>query len=150
MEEMEVRIVTLEPMKVICFHGFGASPEAEAYRKLTAWKKGKGLTQDDTSRRVFGFNNPSPSPGSPNYGYDLWITAEEGEAGAKEFAGGLYAVTRCDVRNPQEDIESAWQKLVVWREKSKYGFGAHQWLEEHIPSDAEEVEFVLDLYMPIH
>ena len=29
---------------------------------------------DVEKARFFGFNNPNPSPGSPNYGYEQWLT----------------------------------------------------------------------------
>ena len=69
-----------------------------------------------------------------------------------EFPGGLYAVTRIDVKNPWEDIPGTWQKLVKWMEASKYRRGRHQWLEEHIgPLDDMDGDkpFTLDLHLPI-
>ncbi|MEZ4638066.1 MAG: effector binding domain-containing protein [Caldilineaceae bacterium] len=105
---------------------------------------------------MFGFNNPNPSPGSPNYGYEFWIVvgAEEessADVPVKEFGGGLYAVTRCEVGGaPGDTIPATWQELVAWREDSAYRMGRHQWLEKHIPlGDMAEDQFDLDLYMPI-
>jgi AraC family transcriptional regulator len=102
--------------------------------------------------RFFGYNNPDPSPGSPNYGYDQWITIDasmqvEDPIKVKEFPGGLYAVTRCaGVQN----IHATWQELVVWREASKYRMGQHQWLEELItPPDGLWDKAQFDLYLPI-
>ena len=71
MEPIEVHIVQLAPMRVASAHGFGASPETLAWDKLTTWAKERGLWQDAAPRRFFGFNNPDPSPGSPNYGYEI-------------------------------------------------------------------------------
>lgn len=106
-------------------------------------------------QRIFGFNNPDPTPGSPNYGYKFWITAgpevqaEEGFT-VKEFAGGLYAVTRCPVHDAGPDIPTMWKKLVAWCEGSKYRMARHQWLEEHLSTPGQPgVEFVLDLHLPI-
>jgi predicted transcriptional regulator YdeE len=48
-----------------------------------------------------------------------------------------------------EVIGETWKKLVAWREDSKYKRGTHQWLEESVPLDLPDTEFVLDLYMPI-
>ena len=31
----------------------------------------------DQPGRLFGYNNPDPTPGSSNYGYDVWITVDE-------------------------------------------------------------------------
>jgi DNA gyrase inhibitor GyrI len=155
MGELEVRIVRLEPMRVASVHGFGESPEEEAWRKLEAWAKSKGLLEDPKRHRIFGFNNPDPSPGSPNYGYEFWIVVgpgveSEGGVKVKDFPGGLYAVTRCEViGDPYEIIPETWKRLATWLEDSKYTYAHHQWLEEHIRLHAPGQDFVLDLYAPI-
>jgi AraC family transcriptional regulator len=126
-----------------------------AFEKMKAWAQAHNLL--DKSYRLFGYNNPNPSPGSPNYGYDVWITVDDsvqsdGEARVLEFPGGLYAVTRIEVKQPGDEIPAAWQSLVKWMEESKYRHGRHQWLEEHIgPLDdmSGEQPFTLDLYLPI-
>lgn len=153
MTEMNVRIVELEPLHVAAAYGFSSNPEGIAWDKLTEYMKSKGMDKDNEQRRFFGFNNPSPAPGSPNYGYEFWVTVTpQTEAGGdikiKDFGGGLYAVTRCKLRN----IVEAWQAFVGWHEKSAYRHANHQWLEEVInpPLDAEITEDVdIDLYMPI-
>jgi DNA gyrase inhibitor GyrI len=155
MSKIDVRIVELEPMRVASFWGFGASPESEAWEKLLAWANPEGLLDKHEIHPMFGFNNPNPSAGSPNYGYEAWIAVESdsepnGEARILGFDGGLYAVTRCEVPKGQFDVIGAtWKKLVAWREDSKYKRGTHQWLEERIPMDLPGTEFVLDLHLPI-
>lgn len=156
MTELEVTIVNLPPMRVACINGFGTEPEDQAWKKMIAWAKGKGLWKDGKPKRFFGYNNPNPSAGSPNYGYDMWMTVDESvqtdeTARVFTFPGGLYAVTPCPVKNPAEDIGAAWQKLVAWTERSKYRHAGHQWLEEHIDPEhpAEGVAFTLALFMPI-
>ncbi len=68
-----------------------------------------------------------------------------------EFPGGLYAVTRIEVRIPRMTFRahgkgwsSGWKVAVsTW---------SHQWLEEHIgPLDemGGEQPFTLDLHLPI-
>jgi DNA gyrase inhibitor GyrI len=155
MSEMDVRIINLEPLHVAWTLGFGASPEDLAFGVLMPWAKEKGLLEEKGKHRIFGFNNPNPSKGSPNYGYEVWIEVGpevegEGEIEIKDFPGGLYAVTRCVVPEGKfEVIGETWKKLVAWREDSKYKRGTHQWLEESVPLDLPDTEFVLDLYMPI-
>lgn len=155
MDALEVRIVELAPMRVASFLGFGESPEVEAWEKLFAWAKPRGLLDDSEQHRLFGFNNPDPSAGSPNYGYETWIVLDPGaEPESAErvlsFDGGLYAVTRCEVPKGRfEVIGATWKKLVTWREDSKYKGGTHQWLEENLWTDLPDTEFVLDLYLPI-
>jgi AraC family transcriptional regulator len=155
MSDLNVRIVKLPPMRVACVNGFGAGPEGQAFEKMKAWAQAHNLP--GKPHRLFGYNNPDPSPGSPNYGYDVWITVDEsvqadGEARLIDFPGGLYAVTRIDVQEPGDEIPVAWQKLVKWMEASKYRHGRHQWLEEHIgPLDemGGDQPFALDLHLPI-
>ena len=151
MSENKVRIITLEPMHVASAHGFGPEPEGIAWDKILAFVEEKGLNEVEGTR-YFGFNNPNPAAGSPNYGYEQWVTiAPDVEATAdveiKDFTGGLYAVLRCE---GVENIGAMWQELVAWSENSSYRRGTHQWLEEVLtPPPTPENEFVLDLYMPI-
>ncbi|MBN2500529.1 MAG: GyrI-like domain-containing protein [Anaerolineales bacterium] len=152
MSELEVKIVKLEPMRVVSFHGFGEEPENIAFQKLREWAEPKGLLDDPLKNRVFGFNNPDPSPGSPNYGYEVWIEIEasmEVEEGltVKEFGGGLYGVTRVV---GVEHIGPGWGKLVAWRESSSHRCASHQWVEQSLtPGIVPEEEITLDLHIPI-
>ncbi len=151
----EIRIVDLSPMRVVSVNGFCEEPESQAFEKIYAWAKEHG--QLDLPHRLFGFNNPDPTPGSPRYGYDVWMTVDEsvhggGEGRIVDFPGGLYAVMRLEVNTPGDEIPSAWQRLVKWRETSPYHAGHHQWLEEHIGPLSDVVNslpFTLDLHLPI-
>jgi DNA gyrase inhibitor GyrI len=150
MDGEAVRIVRLEPMRVASAYGFGPSPEEEAWEKIMAYAEREGLLEKP--HRFFGFNNPSPSPGSPNYGYEQWITVGPeaqlvGDIRIEIFPGGLYAVMRF---KGLSRIGEVWQRLVLWREDSQYKRGHHQWLEELLvdpllPTD----EYVFDLFLPI-
>jgi DNA gyrase inhibitor GyrI len=161
MEPLNIRIVQLEPLHVIRAHAFGPHPEQLAWEKLIDWAKARGLLeagQDPAreQRRIFGFNNPNPSAGSPNYGYEFWLTvgpevepdAETG-IGITDFPGGLYAVARYE-EGKGDDIGGLWQKLIAWVENSPYRPARHQWLEEHlIPLNVPQGPLILDLFMPI-
>jgi AraC family transcriptional regulator len=152
MSELDVRIVQLEPLHVACAHGFGESPESQASEKMLAYVESSGLDLDDESVRWFGFDNPSQSPGSPNYGYDVWVTVgPEAKPGRDvkilDFPGGLYGVARC---TGVSNIGEAWQILVNWLEDSQYRRGHHQWLEELLtPPDVDYEDYRFDLYIPI-
>ncbi len=158
MTDLQVRIVRLEPMRVACASGFGESPEMEAWGTILAWAESQGLLQNLQVHRFFGYNNPDPSPGSPNYGYDQWITLQAGEclegkvqAQGKvkihEFPGGLYGVTRC---YGIPTISETWKKLVTWREDSHYKPAYHQYLEECLtPPGTPPEQMIMDLYIPI-
>jgi DNA gyrase inhibitor GyrI len=161
MSEMNVRIVKLEPVRVACASGFGAGPETQAWDKLKAWMRRKGLMDDLKSRRFFGFNNPNPSLGSPNYGYDQWVTvgaetvedAEDRAAGVRilDFPGGLYAVSRVQFSGDLgAEFPQAWRRLVLWRESSRYRPASHQWLEEAIVgADGQLALNEFALHLPI-
>ena len=156
MENQDVRIVTLPPMRVASFYAYSSSPEADAWCKLVVWAKAHACWQDAPARRVFGFNNPDPSAGSPNYGYEYWLTIDPDEgsdepAKLKDFSGGMYAVLRCDVSAGAFDIIGvSWGKLVKWLASSHYKHGNHQWLEEHLTRfDSNDQGLVLDLFIPI-
>jgi DNA gyrase inhibitor GyrI len=150
MDTLDVRIVELPPMRVACAHGYGSMPEEVAARKMRSFMASSGLAFEDV--RWFGFNNPDPSPGSPNYGYDVWITVgpevdPADEITIHDFSGGLYAVTRMD---NLDHIGDVWKQLVYWREDSPYQYGRHQWLEHLlVPPDTPYPEYVFDLYLPI-
>jgi DNA gyrase inhibitor GyrI len=154
MDHTDVRIIMLPPMRVASSLGFGATPEMFAWKKILAWAEKHGVLED-AAARYFGFNNPSPSAGSPNYGYEQWVTVgpeaqPEGDVEIKEFGGGLYAVSRCNL----EHIYQSWQALVAWRERNGYRTAHHQWLEEsiHPPRQPDQVganAAVMDLYLPV-
>jgi DNA gyrase inhibitor GyrI len=155
MSELDVRIVKIEPMRVASIWGFGKEPESVAFAKLDDWAGPKGFRNNPEKHRIFGFNNPDPYPGSPNYGYEIWVEVgpdvePEGDVRILDFAGGLYAVARCKVPlGRYEVITETWKKLVAWLEESQYSFGHNQWLEQSLPSDSPEIEFILDLHLSI-
>jgi DNA gyrase inhibitor GyrI len=152
MSDLDVRMVQLGPMRVAVAHGYGASPEMEATERMLKFLASKGLSFEDV--RWFGFNNPNPSPGSPNYGYDVWATVGpdvegEGEIGIKEIPVRLYAVARCE---GLQNIGDVWQRLVLWFEQSRYEKPPHwcQCLENLLtPPDTPFDAYVFDLYLPV-
>ena len=73
MSEFEVHIVRLPPLRVASVLGFGQEPELQGREKLDAWAKPRGFLDRPEQQRIFGFNHPDPSPGSPNYGYEYWM-----------------------------------------------------------------------------
>jgi DNA gyrase inhibitor GyrI len=153
MSELDVRIVKLEPCRVAAALGYGDSPEGEAWDKILAYAAANDLpAEPDAGARFYGFNNPDPSPGTPNYGYEQWLVVDESaqataDVEVKPFDGGLYAVTRCPSLTT---IGETWQQLVAWFEDSPYHKGTHQWLEQCLSAPSLPPEkLVLDLYLPI-
>ena len=138
MSEGQVRIVKLKPVRGARGWAFGPSPEENAWKLLEGWARPLGLLDAGSGNRCFGFNNPSPTEGSPNYGYEVWVTVGPdvepgGGVTIGELTGGLYAAApfEGDLENPGESIPTAWQKLDAWVHAHGYHHGAHQWLEEH-------------------
>src|SRR5512141_1865380 len=74
MDKDEIRIVELPPMRVVCINGFGTEPEDQAFKKMYEWAKEHALL--DTPSRLFGYDSPVQAPGSPNRGYDVWMTVD--------------------------------------------------------------------------
>ena len=151
MSEIEVRIVKLEPMRMVSAYGFGAEPEGIAWEKIKTFAQNNQLNLADASITTFGFNNPNPSKGSPNYGYEIWlpvaeIIEAEGDLRIVEFCGGLYAMTTF---KGLENIGAVWGKLVKWAEGSKYKRAHHQWLEELTTYELPPEEYVFNIYLPI-
>lgn len=148
---MDVRIVELDPMRVASVLAYDNEPEMKAWAKMLSWAQAHHLMEKP--HRAFGFNNPSPTPGSPNYGYEVWMTVDsdvqtDDTVKIVDFTGGRYAVTRCvGVSN----IFNTWQELLMWVENSPHRQAEHQWLEEHIKvgPNVSPDDYVLDLYLPI-
>lgn len=166
MNSLEVKIMRLEPMRIASTLGFGTTPEILAWNKIIAYAKLHNYLDDLKFHRFFGFNNPSPSPGSPNYGYEQWITVgpeaqAENDVSILDFEGGTYAVVRCE---GLENIGKAWQNLVAWQEDSQYlkPPNYYQGLEEVLNpevfitpeglfNDSEDSyrQVLFDLYLPV-
>lgn len=153
--DLEIEIVTLEPMRVASTQVVSENPEREAWERLRAWAEPRGLLDDASQHPVFGFNNPAPSPDRKGYGYEFWIRVDddigsEGEVEVKDFAGGLYAVTRCKLfGDPGGSVLEVWQRLFAWVKESTYQWRATHELEKPLDPGAPEQDFVLDLYLPI-
>jgi len=161
MNEMKVAIVELPPMKVVSFHGFGQGPEDIALAAMQDWASIHQYFDRDNAR-CFGFNNPDPTPGSPNYGYEVWLPIQQqdeiNDANVKQFTGGTYAMAHCEgeMQNAGEFIPSAWSKLMKWLENSSYQMGKHQWLEEQLADDGLTLpemgktgKLSLNMYLPV-
>ncbi len=149
----DVRIVDLPPMRVASALGYGRHPEDQAAGKIARFAQTIGLTSGGLGYRAFGFNNPNPSPGSPNYGYECWIAVGPGVEAEppieiKQVPAGKYAVTRC-VGLP--NIGQRWRALSVWVEDSPYRLPPRgRCLEEFLnPAEPDRSKWVIDLYIEI-
>ncbi len=127
---------------------------------MAEWLNKHGLNVNEQNLRIFGYNNSSPSsPEEEEYGYEVCVTIADNivvnDENVKEkvLKGGLYAVT--NVKRGQdgdigEEIVKAWNRFNKWLSDSKYVYGGHQWLEEHLGFDDNANHTGgIDLYMPI-
>ncbi len=150
----DVRIVDLPPLRVASALGYGRNPEDQAAAKIARFAHAIGLLPGGRDYRAFGFNNPNPSPGSPNYGYECWIVVgpdveAEPPIEIKRVAPAKYAVTRCV---GLQNIGQRWRALTVWVEDSPHKFppGGGRCLEEFVnPTEQDRSKWVIDLYIEI-
>lgn len=152
MNELEVKIVRLNHMRMLSAYGFGTEPEGIAWEKLKAFAMEKGLLQVGKFPPTYGFNNPNPSKNLAEYGYEVWLPVDEsvkpeGDLRIIEFYGGPYAVTTF---KGLQQIGDVWERLAAWRVDSGYKAGHHQWLEELTTGpDLPLEDYVFNLYLPI-
>lgn len=159
----DVQFVKLPAFRVASALGFGKQPETVAWRKVISWMKTQKLLDDLKQRRFFGFNNPSPSAGSPNYGYEQWVTVPEDALPGEgitivDFPGGYFAALECELLH----IGEKWGELVNWQAGSNYRMAHNQCLEECLNPEVfinvpEEMLFSLEnvgkvkmkIYLPL-
>ncbi len=160
MNKQDVRIIQLPAMKVASFHVISETPEDDVIKLTDAFVKKQKLV----SFRHFGFNNPNPKEGTPEYGYEMWITVDKDYPNVtmKTRKGGLYA----SVSAYMPDIGRRWNELAKYIQESKeydfdcteedqYGVAEHQWLEEcthYFHNSDPNIPFTekqLDLMLPI-
>ena len=152
MENIAVRLVDLQPMHVVSATGYGQYPETEAWDLILDFTNEQRIDPWDRTHRFFGFNNPDPSPETPEYGYEQWMSVGPdvepfGEVEIKDFKGGLFAVLRC---NGLATISEDWGRLAAWVEASPYEADSNQCLEELLTSPVlPHGEWVFDLYVAI-
>ena len=54
MEDLNVRIVRLAPLRVASANGFGPNPEEQAWQTLLDWAKAGGLLEVEPAPRFWG------------------------------------------------------------------------------------------------
>ena len=146
-----VRLVTIPSLCAVVSHGHGRHPEMAAHERLMAWARLHGLPGDPATCLRLGRNNPRPTPGQADYGYDSMLAAvgdlpePEGLARAT-VPGGTWAVVRCTLAN----IGERWEHLYRWVREHRHepaGHGLEELLTE--PDESRPAATVLDLWLPI-
>jgi DNA gyrase inhibitor GyrI len=151
---LTVETITLPPMRVAAVRVFAREPEKLAWITLLAWAREHRFARDFTRHRFFGFNNPDPTPGRLEYGYEQWMTvgpAVRSSSGiqVKLFSGGRFLATRCD---GLQQIMTCWQDLFRWCQHHPCTPEfERQYLEECLtPAATRPEEFVFQLLLPVH
>jgi hypothetical protein len=148
---MELKQVTVPATKAARFHAFSSAPEDEAFAMLKAWAEGSGvwkrgsLLEPDPTLTVYGYNNPNPAAGSPNYGYEFVVCGPDLPLAPEtvEIEGGNYVVTPFTGSDPSR-LPEAWQALVREATRAGYRTAGHQWMERHwLP------EMKIELFLPV-
>ncbi len=126
-----VQFIKLPCFRIASALGYGEQSETQAWGKILSWMRTQHLLDNPANHRFFGFNNPNPSPGSPNYGYEQWVTIPnnaqaEGDIKVIDFPGGFFATLDCELLN----IGEKWGELVNWQAGSKYRMAPGYCLEE--------------------
>jgi DNA gyrase inhibitor GyrI/AraC-like DNA-binding protein len=150
----------LDSMWVAYYCYYGKNPENHAFSVMHDWLNKNNLNINEQNLRIFGYNNPSPdSPEQQEYGYEVCITINDDmiinddKVKEKILTGGLYAVAgvkRSEDGDIGNEIFLAWKRFNSWLSDSKYTYGGHQWMEEHLGFDEDSNHTGgVDLYMPI-
>ncbi len=149
MNEFEVRLEQLEPMRLAYISINSQTPEEDSLKAILAWAKESGVLKGSQPYRLFGYDNCLPDP---DHVYTACITVgpeveAEGEISIRDYPGGLCAVVSV---TGVDNIGKGWQRLAEWHKSSHYRLSDQQNLEEHLtPLDVPLDEFRLDLYLPL-
>ncbi len=161
------RILYIPPATVAASHSIGPEPEDVAGEAINRFILTEHLFERKPDYRLFGFNNPNPTPEDESHGYEFWVTIpDDMEVPAplvkKHMEGGLYAA-HCIKMGNFDEWRHFWNwahhnDVCVYEEREPMGmFGS---LEEHLNApgtfrhatveNARNVQFVqLDLLIPV-
>ncbi len=150
---LKVEIVKMPDTKVIAVQVIGTEPETKAWQKMEAWLKEHNFNKEEL--KIYGFNNPNPTPGKEEYGYEFYVPTnlnleEDDTIKIKEMKGGTFAVTECLVKGDFEQITRSWKELIGWvKDHPDYEFEADYCYEHHPDPNASPEDFILNLYLPV-
>lgn len=152
-DSMNVRFITLYPMRVAYNIAISVSPEEEAIKPVVDWLRAADLL--GVSRLFGGDVKPMPSGEGKPYGYGFCASIPDGvivPPHLKEMTlpGGLYAMAESS-----DDIYGSWQALIKYLTNNPEYEMDHKsrlCLEEHIRNDNVEGsgnQYLLNLLEPV-
>ena len=151
-ENLQVHFETLPPMRIVSFHVISKTPENDASKKMQKWMKENNIFFDSDSHPTFGFDNPKPTRGKEEYGYEFWLKVDDDfepkdDVKVKDIPSFQYVVT---TSWRLTDVGRDWKHLDRWIKEHNYEIIRDTPCLEraHISGVAEE-ELILDLMVPI-
>ncbi len=162
-----VRLIYLPPATVAASHSLDPEPEDAAGEAINRFILTQRLFERKPDYRLFGFNNPNPTPENEFHGYEFWVTIPDdmevpSPLVKKRMPGGLYAA-HCIKMGDFEQWLPFWtwvhdNSVCTYDEREPAGMSGS--LEEHLnaqgvfadvaPENARNVEFSqLDLLIPV-
>ena len=158
--EWNIHIRRIESLRAAYTHSSSDTPEEDAWKKMEAWARPRGILTKEKGTRIFG-RNTYPTDNPEPHGYQLFITVDqsikpENEIKIGEIPGGTYAVLSS---TNLDNIGDAWRSLWSWIENSEYEFigwkkeeyGWADGYEEHLnPFDDKLIsEWKFELWIPL-
>lgn len=153
---MDVRIETLEPMKVVFTRAVGPYQDAaaKAWGTLCTWAGPRGLFGPATLMIGICHDDPDVTP-PDKIRYDAAMTLNrpvgpEGEIGVQELPGGTYAVATH--RGPYEKLSETWAQVCgQWLPSSGHAARNAPCFEiyRNNPQMTPPEQLVTDVYVPI-
>lgn len=135
----DIRIIKLPKMTIASYGAISETPENDCWKVVNKLVEDYSL-QDCPGFRHFGFNNPDPTPGKAEYGYEMWVVVPENlpipePFVKKEFAGGLYGA----LPTYMTVIGERWGQLFDWVQTND----SYE-LDVDIPNMRHELEECMD------
>ena len=151
-EHLRVHFERLTPMRVVSFHAYSKSPERDASLKMNEWARANGILINKETHPTFGFDNPSPTRGKEEYGYEFWLKIDDDfetddDIKIIDIPERLYAVT---TSWRLADVGRDWKNLDRWLKEHDYEIIKNiPCLERAHLINVSEDELVLDLLVPL-
>lgn len=152
---MEVKIQTLEPMRVAYVRSIGPYEQCEAaWNQLCGWAGPKGLLGPSTVFVGLSHDDPESTP-ADKIRYDACITVDEsvepeGQVGVKEIEAVECAVVLH--KGPYTDLHKTYAYLCgVWGASSGREFGSQAGLEFYLndPQSTPPEELLTEIWLPL-
>jgi len=154
--EMEVRIETVSPVKVVFVRHIGPYEKCEtAWNTLCGWACPKGLCQMESKFIGVCYDDPQVTP-PEKIRYDACLTVDEniegeGEVGTQTLSGGNYAIMTH--KGPYTTLEKSYAQIMgQWLPQSGKQLRDAPCFEIYLndPKETKPEELLTDLYIPLN